>query len=144
MIKTAIDICCCGKGIILTGSISKLLGFAVAKVSREMSQGFLYIPVVQAGEAALSYIFGIGFISYICKVAKLEKIKVMARLVYNLACLPFTLYSKEVTATADVLHIYTLKEIWFGAAVHIFNDNRLWIESNFTMDNIFERITDPD
>lgn len=44
--KTATDICCCGKGIILMGSISKLPGFAVAKVPREMSKGFIYIAVV--------------------------------------------------------------------------------------------------
>lgn len=125
------------------GSISKLLGFAVAKVPREMSKGFIYTAVVQVGEAVLNYISRIGLIRYIYNVAKPEKIKVTAPVVYNLACLPFTLYSKGVTATFKVLHISNLKEIWFGEAVHIFNDNRLWIESNVIMDNIFEQITDP-
>lgn len=142
--KATKEIYRCGKGIILTGSISKPLGFAVATVSREMSKGFIYTAGGQVGEATLGYISGIGFIRYIYKVAKPEKIKVTARVLYNVACLPLTVYSKGVTATFDVLRISKLEEIWFGEPIYIFNDNRLWIEGNFTIDNIFQHITEDD
>ena len=126
--KTAKEIYRCGKGIILIGSISKPLGFAVAAVPREMSKGFIYTAVGQVGEAALGYISGIGFVRYI----------------YKVACLPFTLYSKGITATFDVLRLSKVEEMWFGEPIHIFNDNRLWIEANFTMDDIFKHMGDND
>ena len=142
--KTAKEIYRCGKGIVLTGSISKPLGFAAATVPREMSKGFIYTAVGQVGEAALGYISGIGFVRYIYKVAKPEKIKVTARVIYNVACLPITLYSKGISATFDILRLSKLEEMWFGEPVYIFNDNRLWIESNFTMDDIFQHMGDND
>lgn len=142
--KTAKEVFRCGKGIILTGSISKPLGFAVATVPREMSKGFIYTAVGQVGEAALSYISGIGFVRYLYKVAKPEKIKVTPRVIYNVACLPFTLYSKGITATFDVLRLSKLEEMWFAEPIYIFNDNRLWIESNFTMNEIFKHMSDND
>lgn len=142
--KTAKEIYRCGKGIVLTGSISKPLGFAVATVPREMSKGFIYTAVGQVGETALGYISGIGFVRYIYKVAKPEKIKVTARVIYNVACLPITLYSKGISATFDILRLSKLEEMWFGEPVYIFNDNRLWVESNFTMDDIFQHMGDND
>jgi len=142
--KTAKEIYRCGKGIVLTGSIAKPLGFAVATVPREMSKGFIYTAVGQVGESALGYISGIGFIRYIYKVTKPEKIKVTARVIYNVACLPITLYSKGITATFDLLRLSKLEEMWFGEPVYIFNDNRLWVESNFTMDDILQHMGDND
>ena len=142
--KTAKEIYRCLKDILLTGSISKPLGLAVASLPREMSKRFIYTAVDQVGEAALGYISGIGFVRYVYKVVKQKKIKVTARLVYNISCLPFTLYSKGITATFDFLRFSKLEEIWFGEPVYIFNDNRLWIESNFTIDNIFEHMGDDD
>lgn len=142
--RTAKEIYRCGKGIVLTGSIAKPLGFAVATVPREMSKGFIYTAVGQVGESALGYISGIGFVRYIYKVAKPEKIKVTARVIYNVACLPITLYSKGITATFDFLRLSKLEEMWFGEPVYIFNDNRLWVESNFTMDDIFQHMGDND
>lgn len=135
--RTAREIYRCGKGIFLTRSISKPLWFAVVTVPREMSKGFICTAVGQIGEATLSYVSGIGFVRYIYKIAKPEKIKVTARVVYNVACLPFMLYFKEITVTFDILRLSKLKEMWFGEPIYIFNDNRLWIESNFTMNDIF-------
>lgn len=63
--KIAKEIYRCGKGIVLTQSISKLLGFAVATVPQEISKGFIYTAMGQVGEAALGYISGIGFVRYI-------------------------------------------------------------------------------
>ena len=34
--------------------------------------------------------------------------------------------------------------MWFGKPVYIFNDNLLWVESNFTMDNRFEHMAEND
>ena len=134
--KTAKEIYRCGKGIVLAGSISKPLGLAITTVPREMSKGFIYTAVGQVGEAALGYISGIGFVRYIYKVAKPEQIKVTTRVIYNVACLPITLYSKGISATFDILRLSKLEEIWFGEPVYIFNDNRLWIADNFTMEDI--------
>lgn len=135
--KTAREIYRCGKGIFLTRSISKPLGFAVVTVPREMSEGSICTAVGQIVEATLGYVSGIGFVRYIYKVAKPEKIKVTARVVYNVACLPFMLYSKGITVTFDILRLSKLEEMWFSEPIYIFNDNRLWIESNFTMNDIF-------
>ena len=102
-----------------------------------MSKGFIYTAVGQVGETALGYISGLGFVRYLYKVAKPEKIKVTARVIYNVASLPLTLYSKGITATFDILQISKLEELWLGEPVYIFDDNRLWIEKNFTIQDIF-------
>ena len=142
--KIAKEISRCGKSMVLTGSIAKSLEFVVATVPREMSKGFIYTALAQVGESALGYTSGIGFVHYIYKVAKPKKIKVTARVIYNVACLPITLYSKGISATFDILRLSKLEEMWFGEPVYIFNNNRLWIESNFTMDDIFQHMGDND
>ena len=49
-----------------------------------------------------------------------------------------TLYSKGISGAFDLLRISKLEEMWFGQSVYIFDDNRLWIEANFTLGDIFE------
>ena len=73
----------------------------------------------------LTTISGVGFVRYLYKVVQPDKFKATCRLAYNVGCLPLTLYSKEM---------------WFGQPVYIFDDNRLWIESNFTLGDVFEQI----
>ena len=130
----------CGKGILLTGSIAKPLGFAVAQVPGELTKGVVYTAVGQIGEGALGYVSGIGFVRYLYKVIQPTKLKVTARLVYNIASLPITLYSKGIGGAFDLLKISKLEELWFGQPDYIFDDNRLWIERNFTLGDIFEQI----
>ena len=94
--KMAKEIYRCVKGIVWTGSTSKPLGFAVTTVPQKMSKGFIYTAVGQVGEAALGYISGIGFVRYIYKVAKSEKIKITARVIYNAACYQLHYILKEL------------------------------------------------
>jgi hypothetical protein len=114
----------CAKGIILTRSIARPLGFAALQVPRKLTKGLVYNAIGQAGESVLGYISGVGFVRYLYKVVQPNKFKATCRLAYNVGCLPLTLYSKEM---------------WFGQPVYIFDDNRLWIESNFTLGDVFEQ-----
>ena len=89
--KTAKEVYICGKGIFLTGSVAKPLGFAAAQIPTELSKGVIYTAVGQLGESALGYISGIGFVRYLYKVVQPGKLKATARLVYNVASLPMTI-----------------------------------------------------
>ena len=46
------------------------------------------------GEGVLGYASGVIFVRYLYKVAHPAKLKATAKLVYHIACLPVTLYSK--------------------------------------------------
>jgi hypothetical protein len=130
----------CLKGVILTRSFTKPLGFAALQVPRELSKGVVYTAIGQVGESVLGYISGVGFVRYLYKVVEPEKFKATCRLAYNIGCLPLTLYSKGVGSTFDFLRISELEKMWFGEPVYIFDDNRLWIETNFTLGDIFKQI----
>ena len=84
--------------------------------------------------------FGIGFVRYLYKAVQPVKLKATGRVVYNVACLPITIYSKGITGAFDVLKVSKVEKLWFGEPVYIFDDNCLWIEKNFTLNNIFEKI----
>ena len=135
--KTAKEIYRCTKGIVLTGSFAKPIAFAIANVPTELTKGIVYTAVGQVGETAIGYISGIGFVRYLYKVVEPAKLKATARLAYNIAGLPMTLYSKGIGSVFDFFRISKLEEIWFGQPVYIFDDNRLWIEKNFTLNDIF-------
>ena len=136
--KTAKEIYRCGKGIAFTGSMAKPITYAVASIPAELSKGVIYTAAGNIGEAAIGYISGIGFIRYVYKVVHPAKLKASARLIYNIGCLPITLYSKGIGGTFDLLGVSKLEEYWFGSPVYIFDDNRLWAEKNFTLANAFE------
>ena len=142
--KTAKEIYRCGKGIVLTGSIVKPVGFAIATVPAELSKGFIYTAVGQVSDGVIGYISGIGFVRYLYKVLHPSKLKETARLLYNVGCLPMTLYSKGIGEAFDILQISKLEKLWFGEPVYIFEDNRLWVEKNFTLSDIFETVGDND
>ena len=69
-----------------------------------------------------------------------------ARIVYNFAGLPFTLYSQGVSGVCDLCQISKLETMWFGSPGYIFDDNRLWIEKNieknFTLEDAFKHLDD--
>ena len=140
--KTAKEIYRCGKGIVFTGSMVKPITYAVASIPAELSKGVVYTAVGNIGEAAVGYISGIGFVRYFYKVVHPAKLKASARLMYNIGCLPITLYSKGIGGTFDLLGVSKLEEYWFGSPVYIFDDNRLWAEKNFTLTNVFEGLED--
>jgi len=140
--KVAKEIYRCGKGVVLTGSVAKPIGFAVSTIPAELSKGIVYSAVGQVGEAAIGYISGIGFVRYLYKIAQPEKLKASARLAYNVACLPITLYSKGIGAAFDKIGISRLEKLWFGEPVYIFDDNRLWIEKNFTLTDLLKTAAD--
>ena len=140
--KAAKEIYRCGKGIVLTGSVAKPMGFAIATIPAEATKGIIYTAVGQVGETALGYVSGIGFVRYLYKVVQPAKLKATARLIYNVACLPVTLYSKGIGGAFDLLQISKLEKLWFGEPVYIFDDNRIWIEKNFTLNDLFETVED--
>ena len=136
--KVAKEIYRCSKGVVLTGSIAKPIGFAVSTIPVELSKGIVYSAVGQVGEASIGYISGIGFLRYLYKIAQPEKLKASARLAYNLACLPMTLYSKGIGGAFDLMGVSKLEKLWFGEPVYIFDDNRLWVEKNFTLADLLK------
>lgn len=138
--KTAKEVYRCAKGIVLTGSVSKPIAFAAAQIPAELSKGVVYTAVGHIGENVLGYVSGIGFVRYIYKVAQPAKLKATARFAYNVACLPLTLYSKGIGGAFDLLQFSKLEEMWFGEAVYIFDDNRFWVEKNFTIGDIFAKL----
>jgi hypothetical protein len=85
---------------------------------------------------------GIGFVRYLYKVLQPAKLKATARLIYNISCFPVTLYFKGIGGAFDLLQISKLEQLWFGEPVYIFDDNRLWIEKNFTLSDVFQTIED--
>ena len=140
--KRAKELYRCCKGMLLTGSVAKPLGFAAAQIPGELTKGVVYTAIGQIGEGVIGYISGIGFVRYLYKVVQPTKLKATARLAYNFACLPVTLYYKGIGGAFDLLQLSKLEEMWFGVPVYIFDDNRLWIEANFTIGDIFEQIED--
>jgi len=138
--KAAKEVYRCAKGILVTRSVSKPLGYAVATIPGELTKGFVYTAVGQVGESAIGYISGVGFVRFLYKVAQPSRLKATLRLAYNVGCLPLTLYSKGIGGAFDLLQISKLEEMWFGSPVYIFNDNRLWVEANFTMSDVFDQI----
>jgi hypothetical protein len=140
--KTAKELYRCGKGILLTRSVAKPVAFAISTLPLELSKGVIYTAVGQVGETAIGYVSGIGFVRYLYKVLQPAKLKATARLIYNISCLPVTLYSKGIGGAFDLLQISKLEQLWFGEPVYIFDDNRLWIEKNFTLSDVFQTIED--
>jgi hypothetical protein len=140
--KAAKELYRCGKGILLTRSVVKPAAFAISTLPIEFSQGVIYRAVGQVGETAIGYRSGIGFVRYLYKILQPAKLKATARLFDNVGCLPMTLYSKGIGGAFDLLQISKLEQIWFGEPVYIFDDNRLWIEKNFTLSDVFETIED--
>lgn len=138
--KAAKEVYRCVKGVVLTGSITKPLGFAIVQIPGEVTKGIVYTAIGQVGESALGYISGVGFVRYLYKVVHPARLKATARLAYNIGCLPLTLYSKGIGGAFDLLQISKLEKMWFGQPVYIFDDNRLWVESNFTLRAIFDQI----
>ena len=136
--KAAKEVYRCGKGILFTGSVAKPIGYAAATIPTELSKGVVYTAVGQVGETVIGYVSGIGFVRYLYKVVQPAKLKATARLIYNVGCLPITLYSKGIGGAFDLLQLSKLEKLWFGEPVYIFDDNRLWIEKNFTLNDIFE------
>ena len=140
--KIAKEVYRCGKGIFLTGSVAKPLGFAAAQVPAKLTKNVVYSAVGQVGEAAIGYVSTIGVVRFLYKVVHPAKLKTTARLAYNVACLPMTIYSMGVSRAFDILKLSKLEEMWFGHPVYIFDDNRLWIEKNFTIGDIFDKLED--
>ena len=140
--KFAKEVYRCGKGMFVTHSVVKPIGFALATIPAEFSKGVVYSTVGQVGESVIGYVSGVGFVRYIYKIAQPEKLKATARLLYNVGCLPMTLYSKGIGSAFDILQISKLEELWFGEPVYIFDDNRLWVEKNFTLGDLLQTASD--
>lgn len=89
--KTAKEIYRFSKGILVTRSIAKPVGFALITIPAEFSKEFIYTSVGPIGETVIGYISGIGFVRYLYKVVNPTKLKATTRLIYNVGCVPMTL-----------------------------------------------------
>lgn len=136
--KIAKEVYRCGKGILFTRSVVKPVGYAVSTIPRELTKGFVYSTLGHVGQDIIGYVSGVGFVRYLYKTLHPGKIKGTARLVYNVGCLPVTLFSKGVGATFNGLGLSKVERWWFGEPVYLIDDNRLWIEKNFTLKQAFE------
>lgn len=128
------------KGVWVTGSILKPMSAALSTITGEMTQGFIYSSAGSIGEKCILYLSGVGFIGSFYRVIHPSKLKVGAQIIYNIVGLPLTLYSKGFGGAFDLLQLSKLEELWFGAPVYLFDDNRFWIEKNFTLGDRFEAI----
>ena len=135
--KAAKEIYRCGKAFVVTGSFSKPVIQGLATIPAELGKGYLYSAVGHVGETIIGYVSGIGVVRFVYKVAEPAKIKAVARLCYNIAGLPVTIYSKGIGAAFDMLQISKIEKAWFGEPVYIFDDNRFWLEKNFTLTDVF-------
>lgn len=136
--KCAKEVYRCVKGIFITRKILKPILFAGAQIVTEVPKGAVTAAALKAGECAIGYICGVGFIRSIYVCSHAGKVKNATRLVYNIACLPVTIYTKGANAVFDGIGIGYLEEKWFGERVYIFNDDRVWIERNFTASEILK------
>lgn len=139
--KTAKEVYRLSKGIVLTGSVTGPAAYAAISIPKEMSKGFIYSAVGSIGESLIGYISGIGFVRWIYVGTNVPTIKSIARIIYNFASLPITIYSKGLSSVCDVLQISKIESLWFGTPVYIFDDNRLWIEANFTLEDAFKEVS---
>lgn len=142
--KTAKGIYRCSKGIILTVGFTGPLTFAVKEIGLELSSGFVKSAASSAAEGLIGYVSGVGFVRWIYKAATIGKAKVYARVGYNIVSLPITIYYRGANVALDLLQIGYIEEKWFGEKVYIFDDNRLWIEKNFTLSTAFDILDDKD
>lgn len=131
--KTAKEVYRCGKGIVMTSSFQGPLMFAGKQLAVEVTSGYVASTIGSAVEGAIGYVSGFGFVRWVYKACHPGRVKAFARLGYNILGLPFTIYAKGVGCVTDVLQIGYLEEKWFGEKVYIFDDNRLWVEKNFTL-----------
>ena len=140
--KLAKEVYRCGKGMLVSGSLIKPIGYAVSSIPAELATGYVYSAVGHVGEAALGYLSGVGFVRYVYRISKPEKLKAVTRLIYNLASLPMTIYSKGATGVFDLIGVSKLEELWFGQPVYIFDDNCLWMEKNYTVGELLKTVGD--
>jgi len=130
----------CCKGMAITGTLYKPIMFALGNVPLELTKGIVYSSIGDVGETFIGYISGVGAVRYVYKIAQPGKLKSVARLCYNCLCLPMTIYSKGVGEALNLVGISKLEECWFGSPVYIFDDNRLWMERNYTMEELVKVI----
>lgn len=140
--KTAKEVYRFTKGAIVSKSLTGPFMYSASVIPRQISNGFVQKAISTAGEHIIGYFSFIGLARWTYIITDTTYIKNSARVVYNFACLPMTIYSKGISSAFDILYISKFEEYWFGTPVYIFNDNRLWIESNFTIEDAFRCVSD--
>jgi hypothetical protein len=140
--KTAREVYRFTKGVFVSREISRPALYAISQIPSEMTKGVIYKSIGEIGEYLIGYTSFIGVCRWVYRATDTYFIKNSARVIYNFSCLPFTIYCKGVSSAFDLMQISKLETIWFGSPVYIFDDNRLWIEKNFILENAFEHLND--
>ena len=138
--KTAKEVYRFTKGVVVTRKIIGPASFAIATIPKELSSGFIQSAIGEVGDYAITYFSGLGFLRGLYRCTNISYIKNTARLGYNLLGLIITLPSMGIGWMCDVVVISKLEEMWFGTPVYLFDDNRAWIEKNFTIETVFKAI----
>lgn len=138
--KTAKEIYRFSKGVIATRKVVGPATYALMSIPKEMSKGFINSAVGDVGETFIGYISGVTFLRYFYKFTNIVYITRSARIAYNFISLPMTCYGIGTSYMSDLFQLSRIEEAWFGSPVYLFDDNRLWIESNFTLEDAFKDI----
>jgi len=139
--KPAKEVYRCCKGIIISGSFKGPVTYAAGQIGKELTTGVVANASGLIVEGMIGYISGVGFIRWIYKATNVGRIHTYSRLLYNIVGLPITIYSKGISAVTDKIGLSWLEEKWFGQPIYLFDDNRLWLEKNFTLNDVF-KVTD--
>jgi hypothetical protein len=143
--KTVKEIYRFGKGVVISRSVTGPAVFALSTIPKELSAGFVKSTIAETGEYFIGYISGVGFFRGLYKCTNIAYVTTTARILYNVMGLAMTLPSKGIGWACDLgvgpFSITNFEKWWFGSPVYIFDDNRLWLETNFTLDNAFKDLT---
>nr|QUS63959.1 hypothetical protein [Haslea silbo] len=139
--KAAKEVYRCSKGIFMTKSLIGPISYATAQVPGAMFKGYFFSSVKNVGLQGLTYLFGIGWLKGSYELVTNNSLKNGFRIVLNLASLPMTGSAFIIGHVYDSFGISALEEAWFGSPVYLFNDNRIWLESNFTQSIIEDTIS---
>jgi len=136
--KPAKEVYRCCKGIIISRSFKGPITYAAGQIGKEFTNGVVANAGGSIVEGMIGYISGVGFVRWIYKATDVGRIHTYSRLVYNIVGLPLTIYSKGISAVTDTIGLSWLEEKWFGQPIYLFDDNRLLLEKNFTLTDVFK------
>jgi hypothetical protein len=139
--KTAKEIYRCAKGVALSGQVVGPVVYTLRTVPNQLTGGLVKAAVRKTSTIVISYVSGMSLAGTLYQLVNNGLIKTTARLIYNYGGLFMTLPAYGFTVGMrfpfSVLSLSALEKYWFGEEVYIFDDNRIWLEKNFTIEDTF-------
>lgn len=100
--KTAKEIYRFSKEVIMTKNLIGPTMYAASVIPKELSSGFIYSSVANAGECMLGYISRLGFVRFVYRNTNVSLIRNTGRIISNVCGLPITCYSRGTSAFCNV------------------------------------------